>query len=883
MSELPTGTVTFLFTDIEGSTRLLQELGAGYSAVQDEHDAILARAVDGSGGVQVRHEGDAFFAVFENPVKALEGAVAAQRGLAEHQWSHGSPLRVRMGIHTGEGVLGGGDYVGLEVNRAARIAAVAHGGQILLSSATRGLVEHALPDGVSLRDLGEHRLKDIAHPEHLHDVVLEGLAADFPPLRTLDARPNNLPVQLTSFVGREKEITGAGRLLGRARLLTLTGPGGSGKSRLALQVAAERIADYQDGAFFVDLSTVIDPALVPSGIAGALGVPEEPGRPLADTLKDHLRPRDLLLILDNFEQVVEAAPIVEDLLTAAPKLRILVTSRTPLEVRGEHEYPVSPFEPPDPEDLPGLAELCEMEAVQLFTERALAVNPRFEVNEETAGQVAEVLVRLDGLPLAIELAATRTKLLAPEQMLERLDHRLALLESGGRTLPERQRSLRGAIAWSYDLLEEPERRLFARLSIFAGGWTLASAEAVCDPAGLGLDPLEAMTSLVDKSLVRLGETSGGDPRLSMLETIREFARERLEAWGEVDVVRQHHAQHFLDLALEAEPHLMAEEQRKWLDRCDREHPNIRQALRWAVEADEIDRVQEASGALWRFWHQRGHLAEARRWFEELLEHPRGQGRSAARAKALTGAGGIAWWQTDVSGATAFYEEALSIERELGDPARIADAAYDMAHAATAHEDYDGAQRLLEEGLRLYRELSDEPGVTRTLSALAMTDAITGRWERAVTRQEEGVDAYRRLGDPFHLANGLSNLGVGYGRVGRWEESRTAIREALELFISAENPTGVASVILDLSFVLSWKKRHEDAVRMAGAWEAARDVAGGGPPFDYLGALIGDPIQDARDALPNDVAKRAWDEGRALSWDEVVSLARSLVEEPHAAR
>ena len=877
MRELPTGTVTFLFTDVEGSTRLLQELGDAYAAVQDEHDAIVSRAVEADGGVVVRTEGDSFFVVYPSPAKALEAAVAAQRGLAGHRWSHGAPLRVRMGMHSGEGVLGGGDYVGIDVNRAARIAAAGHGGQILLSEATRGLVKHALPGGVSLRDLGEHRLKDIAHPERLYDVAIDGLQTDFPPLRTLDARPNNLPVQLTSFVGRELEIAETARLLGRARLVTLTGPGGSGKTRLALQIAAETISDFEDGAFLADLSAVTDPAVVVSAVAGALGVAEEPGRSLIEGLKEHLRGRDLLLILDNFEQVVEAAPIVEDMLMAAPGLRVIVTSRTPLGVRGEHERLVPPFEPPDPERVPDLPTFCETEAVRLFTERALAVNPRFEVTEGNAEEVAEVLVRLDGLPLAIELAATRTKLLAPEQMVERLDHRLSLLESGPRTLPERQRTLRGAIAWSYDLLEESERTMFARLSIFAGGWTLASAEAVCDTLGLGLDPLDAMTSLVDKSLVRLGEGSGGDPRFSMLETIREFGREQLEALGEFDDVRRRHAEHFLDLALEVEPHLMDEDQSGWLDRCEREHANIRGALRWAIEAGEIHRAQEAAGALWRFWHLRGHLAEGRRWFEELLAHPEGQERTAARAKALTGAGGIAWWQADVPAARGFYEESLAIERGQGNPARVAAAAYDMAHAAIAGEESEDALRLLEEALGLFREVGDELGATRTLSALAMADAIVGNWEASVRRQEEGVEAYRRLGDPFHLANGLSNLGVGYGRVGRWDESRTAIHEALELFSAAQNPTGIASVILDLSFVLSWQGRHEDAVRLAGAWEVARDAAGGGPPSDFLGTLIGDPVQEAKDALPEEVARRAWDEGKALSWDEAVSLARELTE------
>jgi class 3 adenylate cyclase len=443
MADLPTGTVTFLFTDIEGSTRMLQELGARYNGVQEEHASIVRGAIEGSGGVVARVEGDSFFAAFRNPVQALDAAVTAQRGLAEHQWSQGIPIRVRMGLHTGEGLPGGGDYVGIDVNRAARIAAAGHGGQVLLSGATLGLVQHSLPEETSSRDLGEHRLNDISHPEHLYDLVIDGLPADFPPLRTLEVRPNNLPAQLSSFVGREKELSEVAQLLARARLLTVTGPGGAGKSRLALQVAAETLAQYEDGAYFVDLSQVTDPALVAPALARALGVPETGDRPILDGLKDHIAEKHLLLLVDNFEQVTEAGPVVEELLTASPKLTVLVTSRVALGLRGEQQYPVPPLDPPDPEQLPDLPTLCRFEAVRLFTERAVEVTPRFRVTEDNARAVAEITARLDGLPLAIELAATRTKVLTPEEMAARLDERLAILTSTARSVPERQRTLRG--------------------------------------------------------------------------------------------------------------------------------------------------------------------------------------------------------------------------------------------------------------------------------------------------------------------------------------------------------------------------------------------------------------------------------------------------------
>jgi predicted ATPase/class 3 adenylate cyclase len=871
MAELPTGTVTFLFTDIEGSTRLLQELGDRYPGLRDEHAAIVRQAIAQGDGVEVSTEGDSFFVVFPNPAGAVQAAVSAQRGLAGHHRDHGADLRVRMGLHTGEGVRGGDNYVGIDVNRAARIAGAAHGGQILLSGSTRALVERALPDGVSLRDLGEHRLKDIAYPEHLYHLVIEGLPSDFPPPRTLDARPNNLPVQVTSFVGREEQIAEVRRLLSRTRLLTLTGAGGTGKTRLALQVAAETLTEYRDGAFFADLASVTDPALVPSVVATALGVPEVPGRPILDVVKDHLKDKDLLLVVDNFEQVAEAAPVIEALITAAPNLKVMVTSRVVLSLRGEQEYAVSPLEPPDPDRIPDLATLRRIEAVRLFTERAQAASPRFRLTEETAPAVAAITARLDGLPLAIELASTRTKVLTPQQMLPRLEKRLSILTSGPRTLPERHRTLRDTIAWSHDLLDQPERALFARMSVFTGGCTLESAEQVCDPTEIGLDPLEGLSSLVDKSLVRRIDGSEEEPRFAMLETIREFGLERLRADGDFDIVRRRHAEHFLDLALEAEPHLTAEDQGEWLDRCEREHANVRAALRWAIEAGEAERVEASAGALWRFWQQRGHLAEARRWFEEILAIPSGQARTAARAKALLGAGGIAWWQVDRQAAGAFYEEAVTIERELGDPARIAEAVYNYAFVV-AGEDIASAARLLDESLDLFRRAGDERGIAQVLTMLVIREAEAGEWNAVLTRLEEAVAIWRRVGDRLHLAFDLVWLAFAHGRLGHAEAARSAALEALEIFLEVDNQTGVGIALVDLAFLATWEGRHEDAIRLAAAFESLRERVGG-PPGGFAGLLEGDPADEARAHVSEDAARQAWEEGRAMSMGQAVALAR----------
>jgi predicted ATPase/class 3 adenylate cyclase len=873
MTALPTGTVTFLFTDIEGSTGLLHTLGDRYAAVLDEHAAIIRRAVADAGGVEVSTHGDAFFVVFRSPAGALRAAIAAQQGLAGHDWSPGPPVRVRMGVHTGEGVLGGDDYAGIDVHRAARIADAAHGGQVIVSDATRGVVQHALPAGASLRDLGVHRLRGIADPERLYDLVIQGLASDFPAPRTLDARPNNLPVQLTSFVGREEEIAEVERLLGQTRLLTLTGPGGSGKSRLALQVAAELLPDFRDGAFFADLSSVTDPALVPDAVANALGVPEAAGRPILDEVKDHLRHRELLQVVDNFEQVAEAGPVIEELLTAAPKLRTMVTSRVVLSLRGEQEYAVPPLRAPDPERLPvGLAALGAIEAVRLFAERAVAVRPGFRLTEQNAPVVAEIAARLDGLPLAIELAATRTKVLTPEEILSRLKRRLSILTSESRSLPERQRTLRAAIAWSYDLLDPAERRLFARLSVFTGGWAFESAEAVCDPEELGLDALDGLTSLVDKSLIRRTEPPGSPSRFSMLETIREFGLEQLEAAGDLETVQRRHAEHFLRLAAEVEPHLTAEDQGAWLDRCEQEHANLRAALRWAIDRGEAGPAQAAAGALWRFWQQRGHLVEGRRWLEETLAMPSGQAPTAGRAKALTGAGGIAWW-SDRGASRAFYDEALAIERELGDPARLAETLYNEAFAVAGEDDLEAAARLLDESLELFRQVGNEPGVARVLVMQVVPDAMAGAWDRVIARVEEGAAIWRRLGDRLNLAFGLIWLGFAYGRAGRPDDARATALEALELFRGADNATGIALAFQDLAFLLTWEGRHEDAIRMAGASAHHRERAGGGPMPGFGGMLEGDPAADARAHLTEDAASRAWREGRTMTISQATALAR----------
>src|SRR5215213_4336495 len=514
-----------------------------------------------------------------------------------------------------------GDYFGPPVNRVARLLSAAHGGQVLLSLPTQELVRDQLPTQTSLRDLGEHRLKDLFRPERVFQLSAPDLPSEFPPLRTLDAYRNNLPLQPTPLIGREKEVSEVCNLLRghETRLLTLTGPGGTGKTRLALQVAADLLDDFPDGTYFVPLATLTEAELFFSAVAETLGVKETREQPLGESLKDYLGQRRLLLVLDNFEQVLEAAPDVTELLAGAPGLKVLATSRAPLGLYGEHEYAVPPLSVPDVRHLPDLKSLSQYEAVRLFIERAKSAKVDFEVTDDSAPAVAEICVRLDGLPLAIELAAARIKMLPPKAMLQRLSSRLKLLTGGARDLPERQRTLRATIEWSYALLDEGEQVLFGRLAVFSGGRTLEAIEAICDAEGdLPVDVFEGVSSLLDKSLLRQEEGPNGQPRFVMLETVHEFAREKLAESPEADEIKRVHAEYFLILAKEAFPELRGPDQLEWLERLEAEHDNMRAALSWASVRKEAEVALRLGGALSWFWSVRGYQSEGRRWLEEAL-------------------------------------------------------------------------------------------------------------------------------------------------------------------------------------------------------------------------------------------------------------------------
>src|SRR5947207_2111501 len=576
MLDFPTGTITLLFTDIEGSTLLLQHVGEQYSRVLAQCRQVLRTAFQQFHGHEVDTQGDALFFAFARATDAVSAAVAAQRALASHTWPEGVAVRVRMGLHTGEPQPTAEGYVGMDVHLAARIMSAGHGGQVLLSQTTRHLVEKHLREGVSLQDLGEHRLKDLQQKSHLFQLVIAGLPADFPPLKALDTHPHNLPVQPTPLIGRQREVAAVQQLLLRedVRLLTLTGPGGSGKTRLGLHVAAELSDHFTDGIYFVNLAPISDAELVVPTIAQTLGMKESPTRSMVEQLQIFLQEKQLLLVLDNFEQVVSAAPRLSDLLARCSHLKLLVTSRAGLHLLAEHEFAVPPLSLPDLKHLPTLVRLSQYESVALFIARAQALQPDFQVSNATAPAVAEICARLDGLPLAIELAAARIKLLPPPALLARLGQRLAVLTSGGRDAPARQQTLRKTIEWSYQLLDAEEQRLFRRLSVFVGGCTLEAIEAVCGTLdkSIGVERvLDGVGSLIDKSLLQQTEQEGEEPRLLMLETIWEYALEALSATGELETAQQAHAAYYLALAEQAEPELEGPRQARWFERLEREH------------------------------------------------------------------------------------------------------------------------------------------------------------------------------------------------------------------------------------------------------------------------------------------------------------------------
>jgi predicted ATPase/class 3 adenylate cyclase len=815
MTDLPSGTVTLLFTDIEGSTKLLQELGERYEEVLAEHRRAMRKAFAEHDGVEVDTQGDAFFVAFARASDAIAAAEALQGEVED------GPVRVRVGIHTGEPIVTEDGYVGMDVHRAARIMSAGHGGQVLMSQSTGDLVD------IELRDLGEHRLKDLAQPVRLFQLG----AADFPPLRTLYG--TNLPIQPTALVGRERELAEAGALLGEQRVLTLIGPGGSGKTRLALQLAAEASEQFPDGVYWVPLQALRDPTLVVPTIAQAVG-----GK---NGLVAEVGDKRMLLLLDNLEHMLEAAPQVAEVLREVPNLTLLATSREPLGIRGEHHYQIEPLPPDD--------------AVALFLERARAVNREFELS----GAVREICRRLDGLPLALELAAGRASVLSPDQILVRLGQTLPLLTGGARDAPERQRTLRATIEWSFELLAAPEQQLFPRLAVFAGSFDLETAEHVAEA------DLDTLQSLVQKNLVR----RWGSGRFGLLETIREYALEQLESTAEAHALRERHARHYLTLAEEAEPQLRGASQRDWIERLSEEHDNLRSALAWLGEHGPEEQLRLA-GLLGEYWWVRGHGQEGARWLEDALGRA-SDAPTLPRAKALA-------WASNLLGRTGFpdkeirlAEESLAVARAVGDERTLTRSLIRLGNAALHQENFVRARSALEEGRAIAERLDDRSALAWTAHSLAGVAADEGDYDQARALLEESVALWRELDIPGGVANALCDLGFVVLQQDIYDQARACFGDSLRGSSEVGWTETAAYCLLGFGAAAAFEGFGEPAARLLGAAFAARDSIG--IRFDAKVRELGERAADSTQArLGEERFAAVLRNGEEMSLDEAIAYA-----------
>lgn len=792
-------TVTLLFIDMVGSTRLLADLPDAYPAILRDYRRLVSEAAAAQQGTLIDTAGEGLFFRFPAARGALLAAVAAQRSLREHAWPEGAHPEARIGIHTGEPLTSEESLVGMDVHRAARICAAGHGGQILLSLTAHDLLGGEAPGDVVLRDLGEHRLKDLPRPERVFQASAADLPSDFPPLRSLDNWPNNLPRQLSSFVGRTEELAAATARLATTPLLMLTGPGGVGKTRLALEMAAQAIDEFPDGAWLVELASLGDGSLIPETVASTLRVKEQPGVPLLTTLTQQLETRRVLLVFDNCEHVLDAAAeVIDDLLHACGNLRVLATSREALAIAGESLYPVPSMDVPDVASNPTIEQLEASDAVRLFVERARAMHPTFTLNEQNASPVAQICQRLDGIPLAIELAAARVKALPPEQIAARLDDRFRLLTGGSRMALPRHRTLKAALDWSFDLLSAAERAVFMRLSVFAGGFGLEAAESVCAGGVVErAEVLDLLTRLIDRSLVAFDETTAA-ARYRLLDTLQQYAQERLLEDVEAVAVRARHRDYMVDLVERIGPTLFAGPQAGGaVDALSREHENLRTALQWSDEDQAGAGAQlRLTAGLWRYWEIGGHLEEGRGWLARALARTDGE-VSELRATALAGLGSLAAQQGDFAAAEAAHDEALKTHRQLGNPTSIAYAASNLANVAAERGEFSRARELYEEAAAITRETGDARGMAFALLNLADVAARQGNVDEARNLSDDGIATFRAEGDLMGVALALGRGATFSLQNGDLDNARSRHEEALEIFRQFGDGRGVARTLMFL--------------------------------------------------------------------------------------
>ena len=903
MGALPEGTVAFLFTDVEGSTKLLESGRTGLSVALASHHGLLAQAIEHAGGVVFETIGDAAYAAFGDPAAAVRAAIDGQRALAGHPWD-AAPLRVRMAVHAGPVERRGSHYFGEPLFRCQRIQSLAHGEQILVSDEVARATNGSLPDGVRLEDLGRHRLKDLTSIEHVFQVAAPGLRSTFPPLRSIGARPHNLPLELPPLLGRADELEAVAERLARARLVTIVGPGGIGKTRFSLEAAASAIEAFSAGVFFVDLSAALDESVAVSTIASVLGLGEA-DRGSLEALEEHLRPLEILLVLDNLEQLATAGRLVSRLLTAAPTLRILATSRVPVGVRSEHlvELPTLVVESPE----------AESPAVTLFIERARQANATFADDTHARAAIVEICRRLDGLPLAIELAAARTRTLPPEAMLPRLEQRLPLLTSGAADLPERHRAMSSTIAWSVELLNDAERTAFRRLSVFSGGAALSDVEAIVPAADEELAILDLIDSLVRHSLVRpVGGAAADDPRYAMLETIREYGLAQARAHRDLDGVRDRHFRRYLERLQHFRALDATEERRRLMDRLEVDHDNIRAAIRWLDESERWDDLLEMVSVAALFWSRHGHTTEGRRWIARALEKapdgdPTARARIQVSAWSLHLAGGTPEEANEaIREAVALYEVG-GPERELG--VALALLGNNLQVQGVGEE----ARGALERAVEIAERLGDQVGRRRALNSLAVMllvdddleageGSLTELFEQAVrdddlgsqavtgtdlagTRYSTGmgdpetparaaVDASRRSGSVDGWPHSV--LGIALCTLGKYDEARRCFAESLEITMRRGQ-----RVVLSLLFE-GWgvlEARTGDAAIAAQCLAASEKLIAefGLVPLPFERRFTAAHVAMARERLPEPAFGEAWERGLHAEEGEVIEVIRSRID------
>ena len=910
---LPSGTVTFLFTDIEGSTQLWDAAPDAMRVALARHDALVRAAIVDANGHVFKTVGDAFCAAFAMAPDALEAGLAAQRAIEDEPWPDAARIKVRMALHTGAVESRDQDYFGGTLNRVARLLATGHGGQTLLSQTTYELVRDSLPTSVSLHDLGAHKLKDLARPEQVYELRHPELRTGFPPIRSLSTHPNNLPQQITSFIGREKEIAEVSALLQASRLVTLTGAGGSGKTRLALQVGADVLERFPDGVWVVELAAVTDPGRVPQTMAAALGVKEEAGKTIAETLKDYVRPKQLLLILDNCEHVLDACATIADLLLRhSPSITIMATSRQSLGIAGERTYRVPSLSLPDRKERPSPRGLSMYEAVRLFIDRASLVRADFRVTNENAPALASVCWHLDGIPLAIELAAARARTLSIEEIDARLDQRFRLLTGGSRTSLPRQQTLRSLIDWSYDLLRPEEQRLLQRLSVFAGGWTLEAAESVCAGDEVpAMDVLDLLTSLADKSLVVV-DPGDGRSRYALLETVRQYSAERLVESRGLETVGRRHCDYYLALAETAQRRLHDSDQAQWLQRLQQEHENLRAAFECALADASVGTALKFCSMLKKFWSVRGYFVEGRESCDRALERAGAVELAQLRSQVLHTAGELAYFQCDYPVAKARCAESVQLKRRLGDQrgvsislnilAGVAFEQGDNATAWTLSQESLGITRaigddnlsawvlrnlgeiaisegriaaarpLLEEALSIERKEGDVGGMAAALGILGDLALAGGDYADARSLHEQSLAMGQQIGDRIGIATSLTRLGHVAIEEGNYPAARALHEESLPIQRQLGDWEGIASSLEGLATVISTDNQSLRAARIWGAASRLREertsplAAVERPVFDRR-------VATARASAADDAAfDRAWAEGRALTLEEAVALA-----------